>query len=156
MLNNHEAAAGDSPGGGPRFTRACHTEPMSGMTDLHAMLASLRPSIRDELYVYVSVDAQQARELPASATIAEAEGVTVVLRKDQADAAGLSYHFVARWITLTLHSSLEAVGLTAAFAQALGAAGISCNVLAGYYHDHILVPADDADAAMAALAQLAN
>jgi hypothetical protein len=48
--------------------------------------------------------------------------------------------FRAGWITLTVNSDLQAVGLTAVFASALGKAGISCNVVAGAYHDHIFVP----------------
>ncbi len=69
----------------------------------------------------------------------------MVLRQEDADAADLDYELVLSWITLNVHSSLEAVGSTAAFATALGEAGISCNVLAGYFHDHILVPAPKAE-----------
>ncbi len=58
------------------------------------------------------------------------------------------------WITLTVHSSLEAVGLTAAVANTLASAGIACNVLAGFHHDHLLVPIDRVDDAMAALSRL--
>ena len=66
----------------------------------------------------------------------------------------LTYHFVAKWITLNVHSSLEAVGLTAAFSNALAEAGISCNVVAAYYHDHIFVAKADADKAMEVLRKL--
>ena len=68
---------------------------------------------------------------------------------------GLDYEFVARWITLDVHSALDAVGLTAAFATALAAAGISCNVLAGYHHDHVLVDTDRASEAVSVLERLA-
>ncbi|MEQ1737628.1 MAG: ACT domain-containing protein [Rhodoglobus sp.] len=129
---------------------------MSGLTDLEEMIGSLEPALRDGEYVFVSVSAEQAGALPAEATIREDEGVTVVLLREQADAAGLAYDFVARWISLTVHSSLSAVGLTAAFATALGEAGISCNVLAAYHHDHILVPADDAERALETLRELAR
>jgi uncharacterized protein len=63
---------------------------------------------------------------------------------------------VAAWITLTVHSALEAVGLTAAFSKALADVNISCNVVAGYYHDHIFVPQQDAEKAMAVLESLAH
>ncbi len=120
------------------------------------MIATLEPVLRAGEYVFVSLPADAASRLRAEATIREDEGVTVVLLRADADAAGLGYDFVARWITLTVHSSLSAVGLTAAFATALGEAGISCNVLAAYHHDHILVPADDADRALEALLGLAR
>ena len=35
--------------------------------------------------------------------------------------------------------------------EALAEAGVACNVIAGARHDHILVPLDQADAAMQAL-----
>jgi hypothetical protein len=129
---------------------------VTGLTDLDEMIATLEPVLRDGEYVFVSVSADAARLLPAEASIREDEGVTVVLLREHADAAGLGYDFVARWISLTVNSSLAAVGLTAAFSTALGEAGISCNVLAAYHHDHILVPAGDAQRAMDALRELAR
>ena len=101
----------------------------------------------------------QSRSRAASspeATIREHEGMTAVVRREEADAAGLAYDATFAWITLTVHSSLEAVGLTAAFSAALGDAGISCNVLAGYYHDHLLVPVPQREAAVAVLRELAG
>ena len=73
-----------------------------------------------------------------------------------ADSLKLEYSFVASWITLTVHSSLEAVGLTAAFSKALSQEGISCNVVAAFYHDHIFVGKNDADKAMEILNRFAN
>lgn len=84
----------------------------------------------------------------------EAEAITVIVNKQTADALGLAYDYVAAWITLTVHSSLQAIGLTAAFSDALAKAGISCNVIAGYYHDHIFVAYADAESAMGALREL--
>jgi hypothetical protein len=69
---------------------------------------------------------------------------------------GLAYTQIFAWITLTVHSSLEAVGLTAAFSRALTEAGISCNVVAAYYHDHIFVPTRDAGQAMQVLKNLSH
>lgn len=128
---------------------------MPAITDLDQLLSSMEPVLRDGEFVVASTDASVARSLDTAATIVETEGTTVVLRRELADAAGLDYSFVARWITLTVHSSLEAVGLTAAFSAALGSAGISCNVLAGFLHDHILVPTADAERAMQVLWDLA-
>lgn len=87
-------------------------------------------------------------------TVAEPEGVTVVVAQEEADALGLRYEYVAAWITLHIHSALEAVGLTAAVAVRLAEEGISCNVVVGFHHDHLFVGADDADRAVRALEEL--
>ena len=88
--------------------------------------------------------------------VTEPEGRTLVLPRQRADELGLPYEFVAAWITLHVHSALDAVGLTAAFATALTAEGISANVVAGYFHDHLFVPEDRADDAMRALRRLSR
>ncbi len=88
------------------------------------------------------------------ATVADSEGLTLVLTREQADSAGLPYDYLAARITLRVHSDLAAVGLTAAVSSALAAAGISCNVLAGYHHDHLLIPAERAQEALHILEQL--
>lgn len=125
---------------------------MAGVTDLDELLLTLRPEVRDGEYVIVVSEA----DLPAEATIRETEGTTLVLRREHADAAGIAYDFVAAWITLTVHSDLAAVGLTAAFSTALADAGISCNVLAGYHHDHLLVPVARRDDTLEVLAALSE
>lgn len=124
-------------------------------TDLAKMLATLQVDVRDGEYVFVSAPHWDAlpREL-AQATIVEAEGPTCVLRREHADERGLDYDFVAAWLSLRVRSALQAVGLTAAVAQALAARGIACNVLAGYHHDHLLVPAARREDALAALLAL--
>jgi hypothetical protein len=86
----------------------------------------------------------------------EEEGITFILKKEIAEQAGYAYSFIASWITLTVHSSLEAVGLTAAFSKALSDHGISCNIIAAYYHDHIFVKKEDAAKAMEVLDKLAE
>jgi hypothetical protein len=88
------------------------------------------------------------------ATVREDEGLTLVVHRDDADRAGLSYDFLAARITLLVHSDLAAVGLTAAVSTALTGAGISCNVLAGYHHDHLFVAEDDAERALSVLEDL--
>lgn len=127
---------------------------MSGVTDLEELIRSMRPEARDGEFVIASVPALHVVGLPAEAIIHEDEGPTVVLRREDADRFEIAYYFVAAWITLTVHSSLAAVGLTAAFSTALADAGISCNVLAGFHHDHLLVPADRRDDALEVLAAL--
>ncbi len=81
----------------------------------------------------------------------EEEAFTIIVKKEIADTLKLDYSFISSWITLTVHSSLEAVGLTAAFSKALSDNGISCNVVAAFYHDHIFVDKRDAEKAMVVL-----
>ena len=128
---------------------------MGGVSDLDELIRSMKPTARDGEFVVVSVDPLRLVGMPAEAIIREDEGPTVVMKRSDADAEGIPYDFVAAWITLTVHSDLAAVGLTAAFSTALANAGISCNVLAGFHHDHLLVPSDRRDDALAALARLA-
>jgi hypothetical protein len=126
------------------------------MTDLQQMLATLEPKVRDGEYVYVTDPGGSVTALEPDALVQEDEGRAMVVRRDVADEAGLAYEFVGAWITLTVHSSLEAVGLTAAFSTALAEADIGCNVLAGLLHDHILVPAARCEDAVAVLRALAS
>ena len=118
------------------------------------LLASMEPERQPGTFVFVTVPDAPPGCRPV-ATVREAEGLTLVLAKHDADAHGLSYDFEAAMISLTIHSALDAVGLTAAIAAALAAERISANVIAGYFHDHLFVPADRADDAMAALTRLA-
>lgn len=127
---------------------------MTGSRDLGQMLAALDAVARDGEFVFVTVGAGHPATGRALAVVVEDEGTTLVLRRPDADALGLAYDVVAAWLTLTVHSSLEAVGLTAAFSRALADAGISANVLAGYHHDHLLVPARERDRALAVLRSL--
>jgi hypothetical protein len=90
-------------------------------------------------------------EVTVAATIAEDEGTTTVLSVTDAERLGDRPGFVAAWLTVEVHSALDAVGLTAALTTALAAENIACNVLAGYHHDHLLVPIDQADQAIAVL-----
>lgn len=126
-----------------------------GIFDLEILISAMEPVLHDGVYAYCVVPpGADLTALSPVATVAESEGLTLVLPEAQALAAGLEVVFRAAWITLTVHSDLQAVGLTAAFAGALGRAGISCNVIAGTYHDHIFVPVDLAQAAMDALVGL--
>lgn len=111
---------------------------MAAETDLTLLLRELDPVIAHPEVVVVEADGVIA--LPALAMVHEHESTTLVLHRSDADSAGLQYDSVFTWITLRVLSSLEAVGLTAAFSSALAAEGIGCNVLAGARHDHLLVP----------------
>lgn len=125
---------------------------MNGETNLEKLLKTMQPLLNSGSFVFCTVASTDAiNEADIILSFKEKEGVTVVLPQQTADALQLHYSFVASWITLTVHSSLEAVGLTAAFSNALAAAGISCNVVAAYYHDHIFVNKNDAAKALEVL-----
>ena len=127
-----------------------------GETDLRRLLAGMRPAADAEEWVFCVVPGGGAPDpaLGAVATVREDEGWTAVVPRARADAAGLAHDGAFRRITLTVHSSLTAVGFLAAVTRALADAGIACNAVSGAHHDHLFVPADRADAAMGVLAAL--
>jgi predicted N-acetyltransferase YhbS len=127
---------------------------MTGEKNLQTLLATMHPVLRSGEYVYVLWPHGKPLVPGIEAAVREAEGLTVVLPRAEADELGLKYDFVAAWITLEIHSELEAVGLTAAVSRALTDARISCNVLAGFHHDHLLVSVGDSARALEVLAEL--
>ncbi|WDY60458.1 ACT domain-containing protein [Pseudomonas sp. PSKL.D1] len=130
---------------------------MAGETSIEVLLRNMRPTLNEGEFVFCTVpDISVLQGTEVIGTFREQEGLTVIIERAHADALGLEYSFVSAWITLTVHSALDAVGLTAAFATALGNAGISCNVVAGYYHDHIFVGLEYAAKAMQVLQALSR
>ncbi|MFI7442961.1 ACT domain-containing protein [Nonomuraea indica] len=129
---------------------------MTGESDLRKLLGGMSPRLNPGRYVFTTAGAEVPTGVTPVVTVAEEEGLTLVIRQDEADAAGLAYDYVAGWITLRVHSALEAVGLTAAFARELADAGLSCNVVAGLRHDHLFVPYESAARAVAVLEDLAR
>ncbi|QDB79285.1 ACT domain-containing protein [Georgenia wutianyii] len=127
---------------------------MSGETNLAKLLAGMSPRCRPGRFVFVTVQSGTV-DADVLASVVEPEGLSVVIAQDDADRLGLTYDYVAGWITLQVYSALEAVGLTAAVSGALAEADISCNVVAGYNHDHLLVPIDRLDDELDALRRLA-
>jgi hypothetical protein len=127
---------------------------MNGEKDLRKLLSSMSPQLNPGRFVFSTVPGGVPAGISPVATVAESEGTTLVVRLDEADSAGLAYDYVAGWITLRVHSALEAVGLTAAVAQELAAADISCNVVAGFHHDHLFVPHERAAEAVTLLEDL--
>lgn len=125
---------------------------LTGVTNLQQLIANMEPVLNEGEYVFAIVTSLEG--IPRNSPICEIqekEGTTLILSKVNAEKLGLSFEYIADWITLNIHSSLEAVGLTAAFATELGNHNISCNVVAGYYHDHIFVDIKDAQKAMEVL-----
>ena len=129
---------------------------MTGETNLSRLLASLSPRLNPGRFVFCSVPQPTVVQVAAAlGSFREAEGTTLILAREEAERLGLTYDYLAAWITLEVHSSLAAVGLTAAFAKALAGEGISCNVIAGFHHDHLFVAEADAEHALARLQRLA-
>ena len=124
-------------------------------SDLKTMLRTMNPCLEDGRFVFVALGQGPASDLDVRATVLEPEGLSAVVAQDDADRHGLDYGFVAAWITLRVESALSAVGLTAEVSRCLAGAGISCNVIAGLRHDHLLVPADRAAEAIGAPEALA-
>ncbi|PWN69432.1 ACT domain-containing protein [Chryseobacterium phosphatilyticum] len=131
---------------------------MSGEKDLSVLLQNMKPVLNPGEYVFCTLE--KLVQIPDVEKLLflfrENEGITVVLEKSMADQWKLEYSYISSWITLNIHSSLEAVGLTAAFANALKKEQISCNVVAAYFHDHIFVAKGDAEKAMEALHELSK
>lgn len=86
----------------------------------------------------------------------EAEGLTLVVAREDADRAALRYEHVMAWITLRASSALDAVGLTAAFSTALAGEGVSANVIAGLHHDHVFVGVQHGERALRVLRELSD
>ena len=130
---------------------------MTGEKDLDKLLKNMKPTHNIGDYVFCTTnDLTIANSEDAILIFKEQEGTTIITKKELADSLKLKYSFVASWITLTIHSSLEAVGLTATFSKALSDEGISCNVVAAFYHDHIFVDKKDTEKAMEILCKFAD
>jgi len=122
---------------------------MSGEKNLEVLLKTMKPKHNVGEFVFCTTDhLEQINRSHIIMSFQEEESVTIITKKEVADQLNLEYSFVASWITLTVHSALEAVGLTAAFSNALSENGISCNVVAAYYHDHIFVDIKHTEKAM--------
>jgi len=131
---------------------------MPGENDLAKLLQNMKPEMHDGVFVFCSIPA--AAEIPAALrpvlTFREREGTTLVMLREEAEGAGLSHQFASRLITLTVHSSLEAVGVLAAITARLAEAGISVNAVSAYYHDYLFVPEHRADEALRILQHMSG
>jgi hypothetical protein len=127
----------------------------TSISELNTLLRSMQPELIPGVYAIVSVSNREALgNAEVVATMREPEGLSAVIADADAARLNLPILFRAAWITLTVQSDLQAVGLTAAFSAALGEAGIPCNVVAGAWHDHLFVPVERAEDALAALRRL--
>ena len=131
---------------------------MTGELNLEALLRDVKPEMREGIFVFCTI--AQGEEISAAVrpllTFHEQEGTTLVLRREEAENAGLNYQFASRLITLTVHSSLDAVGFLAAVTARLAEAGISVNAVSAFYHDHLFVPEHRADEALGLLRNIST
>jgi uncharacterized protein len=130
---------------------------MTGERNLSRLQRHMAPQMHSETFVYCNFpDFEIPPGMSPICTFREAEGLTVIVEKGQAEHRAVEYVFEARLITLTVHSSLEAVGFLAALAGSLAQASIPCNAVAGYHHDHLFVPTARAGEAFALLSAMAS
>jgi len=130
---------------------------MAGETDLGRLLHTLKPRLLPQDYVFCCLKhptLEQILGLKPLATFRENEGMTLVLEREQALQQQFEFDGILKCITLSVHSSLQAVGLTAAVASALAENHISANVIAAFYHDHVFVPSQHAQRALTVLENL--
>lgn len=123
---------------------------MSGETDLSKLLDSMNPVLQEGEYVFCSIDSRNNNwlKLESIGMFREEEGMTLIVDRQIADQSNISYNSTFRLITLSVHSSLEAVGFLAAITRRLAEHGISVNAISAYYHDHLFVPAEKANQVM--------
>lgn len=127
------------------------------VSDGSRMIAEMTPELLPGDYVFCTIGAPEDAAAPIGAALAifrEEEGLSLILPKDRAAAEGFETDAVMRCIRLNVHSALDGVGLTAAVAGALAGAGIACNMVAAFHHDHAFVPGDRAEEALALLLAL--
>jgi hypothetical protein len=126
---------------------------VAGIVELNELLKSMTPEIQSGEYIFCTVKGHYIdyAHLNPLAFFVEREGLTLILSVEAAEKSQIAYESKFKQITLTVHSSLDAVGLTSAVTTKLTSYGISANVMAAYYHDHIFVHSDKADEALSAL-----
>lgn len=130
---------------------------MSGEKNQVQLQKLMAPELRPETYVYCTF---QDHCLPVDfspiCTFRESEGLTAIVERSQAVRAKVPFIFEAKLITLTVHSSLEAIGFLAMISSALAKAGIPCNAVAAFHHDHLFIPVNRADDAFSLLEALSQ
>jgi hypothetical protein len=129
---------------------------LRAIDNLQQLLKSINPQLKEGKYVYCSVDKQTLQQLDISPllTFKEDEGVTLVIEKYKADAHYLEYQTIWELVTLSVHSSLNAIGFIAAITQHLAKYEISTNVISAFHHDHLLVPLGKGERAVELLKEL--
>ncbi len=130
---------------------------MAGITKTDQLLAEMAPKLGVESYIFATFEGAKYADLASLMPIAsfqEEEGLTLVIERSVAENADVPFAATFRKISLQVHSSLDAVGLTAAISRVLAHKGISANIMAAYFHDHIFVPSERAEEALQVLKNL--
>lgn len=130
---------------------------MAGEHDLATLISSMQPSLDPYTYVFATVSTRfDAAGISPRMIFQEKEGITLIMKQDEAEKANIPFEFPCRMITLNIHSALDAVGFLAAVTSRLASLGMGVNPVSGFYHDHLFIPADRADDAMKALIALSK
>ena len=137
-----------------------------GATDLSELLRSTSPVLHTGTFVFGHIPARTdadsrnvlklLADLPIQSLFREDEGWIVIVEQSVADQVQLQSTFPCKRITLKVQSSLEAVGFMAAITARLTELRIGVNPVSGYFHDHLFVPEDKAEAAMEMLKRMAT
>lgn len=130
---------------------------MSGQAHLKKLIAGMKPILNTGEYIFSTLKTvENIQRKDILCEFKEVEGTTLVMERQKADAYNLPYTYIASWITLSIHSSLEAVGFTAIISTLLAKNNISCNIMAGYYHDHLFVNCKDGQKTIQILTELSK
>ncbi len=131
---------------------------MTGETDLDRLLASMNPELRPGVFVFATLGPGTAppESIEPIMVFCETEGTTLILTLEAAEGAGIAGVFPCRMITLRIHSSLEAIGFMARITTRIAGSGIGVNPVSAFFHDHIFVPEDRAEDAVALLRELSR
>ncbi len=114
---------------------------MVGESNLSELLRTLSATLVDGVFVFATVPKSSVpNDINPRMMFEEAEGITLILSRVDAEACGLAYEFPCRMITLEVHSSLEAIGFIARVASELASHGMGVNPVSGFFHDHLFVP----------------
>lgn len=131
---------------------------MTAERDIDVLLRDMKPDLRPGVFVFCTIAARES--IPAGLSplliFREQEGTTLIVLREEAEAAGLRYEFPSRLITLAVHSALDAVGFLAAITTHLAEVGISVNAVSAFHHDHLFIPSDKVEDAMAALQDISE
>ncbi|KAL8902879.1 MAG: hypothetical protein Q9207_004307 [Kuettlingeria erythrocarpa] len=134
------------------------SSPAPGELSLSKLLSTLRLSVHPDTFVFMTFPSEAAppKTLHMELYFREGQSCTIIATLESAKIHNLGYVFPCRKITCEVHSSLEAVGFMAALSARLAERGIGANPVSGYYHDHLFVPQEMVDEAVAALEELAK